>query len=282
MEQNTPIYAGFWRRFIAFEIDSTLVSIITFGLAFAIGQNPFTQKIASLSAGAIVSYLLVRYVVPYFLGLLIIVFCWVKFNGQSLGKRLMHIRVVREDHAPINAGTAILRYVAYAASSILGSLGFLAMLIDAKKQTWHDKIARTYVVKTDEARPGFGAYLLGWVGPLLVLLGFLVIAMVSRGLIDSPNDFRSLYHDFRLIYTTSRMKPEVKVHWDKAQKLMDEVKEYGPVDATYSAQTRPQAREVVEELKLARDIDPDNAIIHNGLGMAYGLLEGTDGLGIFF
>jgi uncharacterized RDD family membrane protein YckC len=50
---------------------------------------------------------------------------------------------------PIGYGRGLLRYVGKITSSIPCLLGFLWMLWDREKQTWHDKIATTVVVPVD-------------------------------------------------------------------------------------------------------------------------------------
>ena len=48
-------------------------------------------------------------------------------------------------------GQSIVRYVAYFASIIPFFLGFLWIAVDKKKQGWHDKIAKTVVIKNKPA-----------------------------------------------------------------------------------------------------------------------------------
>ena len=67
--------------------------------------------------------------------------------GQTIGKRLVGIRIVREDGEPIGLVQVLLRHcVGYTLSTLGGFLGFLWVIWDAKHQGWHDKIARTFVV----------------------------------------------------------------------------------------------------------------------------------------
>lgn len=72
---------------------------------------------------------------------------WATQNGQTLGKKAMHIRVVRVDGQPLTIGTAIVRYIGYWISSFVFYLGYLWILWDPQKQGWHDKIANTFVVR---------------------------------------------------------------------------------------------------------------------------------------
>jgi uncharacterized RDD family membrane protein YckC len=69
-------------------------------------------------------------------------------SGQTLGKKALGIRVIRqEDGQPLGYGRAVGRYFARFLSSIC-LLGYLWMLWDKEKQTWHDKLTSTVVVPT--------------------------------------------------------------------------------------------------------------------------------------
>jgi len=71
-------------------------------------------------------------------------------SGQTVGKRAVGIRVI--DFAtggPIGYGRSALRWVGRLISGMFCYLGFLWMLWDKEKQTWHDKMANDVVVPTD-------------------------------------------------------------------------------------------------------------------------------------
>lgn len=68
--------------------------------------------------------------------------------GQTLGKRMLRIEVVTGDLGPPGFGRGILRFLGRIVSGAPLGLGYLWMLWDASSQSWHDKIARTYVVQT--------------------------------------------------------------------------------------------------------------------------------------
>lgn len=68
-------------------------------------------------------------------------------SGQTVGKRALGIRVVDfPGGGPIGFSRGVLRYFARILSAIVFLLGYLWMLWDSEKQTWHDKIASTVVV----------------------------------------------------------------------------------------------------------------------------------------
>lgn len=69
-------------------------------------------------------------------------------TGQTPGKKIMGLKVVRaEDGAILDQQTAIMRYVGYFVSSLVVYIGFLAILWDPQHDGWHDKIAKTKVIK---------------------------------------------------------------------------------------------------------------------------------------
>lgn len=69
-------------------------------------------------------------------------------GGQTPGKMVMGIRVVKTDGTPLTTGDVIVRYFGYYINSMVACIGWLWATMDENKQGWHDKLARTYVVKS--------------------------------------------------------------------------------------------------------------------------------------
>ncbi|MFV0597165.1 RDD family protein [Shewanella sp.] len=69
-----------------------------------------------------------------------------KFDGQTLGKKLLGIRVIQLDGAKINLWGAFGRYGGYAAGFTTGLLGFMQIFWDANRQGIQDKISSTVVI----------------------------------------------------------------------------------------------------------------------------------------
>lgn len=69
------------------------------------------------------------------------------WNGQTLGKRLLGIKVVRIDGGAINLWESIGRYGGYSAGLGTGLLGFMQIYWDANRQAIQDKISETLVVQ---------------------------------------------------------------------------------------------------------------------------------------
>ena len=68
-------------------------------------------------------------------------------HGQTIGKLMLGIRVVKTNGEPLSAMDAILRYLGYYLNSAILMLGWLWATWDDDRQGWHDKLAGTVVVK---------------------------------------------------------------------------------------------------------------------------------------
>lgn len=128
--------ASFGARLGAYLLDSLIV-----GVPLALVQ---TAAAAASTALAVLVYVVgfaaTLYYYAYFEG---------GGTGQTIGKRTLNIRVV--DAATlepgIGSGRAVGRYFSRILSAIPCALGYLWMLWDQDRQTWHDKIVTTKVVQ---------------------------------------------------------------------------------------------------------------------------------------
>ena len=72
-------------------------------------------------------------------------------TGQTPGKKILNIRVVdMNGGGSIGYGRATVRYLVKIVSGIPFYLGYLWMLWDSEKQTWHDKMAGSVVVDLND------------------------------------------------------------------------------------------------------------------------------------
>jgi uncharacterized RDD family membrane protein YckC len=127
LEQYVP--ASFGNRFIAYLLDGFVVGIIT---AFFVG---LTGRGESFALSTLISFLYYWYF-------------WTQRDGQTPGKSVVNIKVIKTSGAPLASGDVIMRLIGYWVSGICFGLGFLWASWDSKSQGWHDKIANTYVVET--------------------------------------------------------------------------------------------------------------------------------------
>lgn len=76
-------------------------------------------------------------------------FFWTKWNGQTPGKRLLRIRVVKADGSRFSTTDALIRATGYYVNSMVMMIGWIWALFDVKKRGWHDLFAGTIVVKAE-------------------------------------------------------------------------------------------------------------------------------------
>jgi uncharacterized RDD family membrane protein YckC len=136
-------YGGFWRRAVAYLIDSILLSIIIVPLTVAIvGWSYFVDGAGSPLNG--MATMLLYYGLPAAVTILF----W-KSKQATPGKMAMSLKIIDADTGmPPTTGQSIGRYFAYYLSALVLLLGFFWVAFDAHKQGWHDKLARTLVVRT--------------------------------------------------------------------------------------------------------------------------------------
>jgi uncharacterized RDD family membrane protein YckC len=70
-----------------------------------------------------------------------------QWNGQTIGKRILGIKVVTTSGGKLDWLKAFIRSLSKLLSAMPLFLGYFWMLWDEKSQTWHDKIADTFVVE---------------------------------------------------------------------------------------------------------------------------------------
>lgn len=140
-------YAGFWVRFFAQIIDGILFLLITLPVLYLIyGEAYFTTDPATGSPFYGTADVLISLVFP----LVACLWFWIK-KGATPGKMLLGLKVLDAKTGNLlTLGQAFLRYVGYIVSSLIFCLGYIWVGFDKKKQGWHDKMAKTVVVR--EAR----------------------------------------------------------------------------------------------------------------------------------
>jgi uncharacterized RDD family membrane protein YckC len=119
--------AGFWRRFGASLIDGIILGVVNGALTAGL-------KATGYALGLLISLAYYTYMEG-------------RPEGQTLGKMALGIRVISlADGAAIGFGRAAVRWIGRFVSSVVILLGYLWMLWDPEKQTWHDKFAGSVVV----------------------------------------------------------------------------------------------------------------------------------------
>jgi|688.fasta_scaffold00104_7 uncharacterized RDD family membrane protein YckC len=148
--------AGRGERFLAALIDGLIVGVISFVLGFGLGM------VMVLGLGTAFMETPLASIITQGAGLLIGVACYLGINGyflvksgQTVGKKVMNIRVIQEGNAsvPDLSTSYFKRLFITQLVSIIPILGGLYALVDAvmifsaDKRCLHDRIAGTQVIK---------------------------------------------------------------------------------------------------------------------------------------
>ena len=150
------IYAGFWRRAIAFMVDMIIVSIPTaliFGPMVAVhvmslgGLDP--NNLSAIQAGLLGATVFSWQFVSLVLTWLYFAFFESGKKQSTWGKRLLGIKVVGVEGQRISFARATGRFFAKGVSYLIFYIGFIMAGFTSRKRALHDMIAETYVVKKD-------------------------------------------------------------------------------------------------------------------------------------
>ena len=164
-----PEYVGFWKRFLAFLIDSLVVSVILAPVMLALYGGGYFDKLnlelaALLTSSGDPNADAVRKLeilsrpdsainalqdIRVQFGIVVATILFWRFRGATPGKMAVKARIVKaDDLGQPSTGRLVGRFFAYFVSIIPLFLGFLWIAFDRRKQGWHDKIAGTVVIRS--------------------------------------------------------------------------------------------------------------------------------------
>ncbi|MBN2570279.1 MAG: RDD family protein [Deltaproteobacteria bacterium] len=145
-------YGGFWRRGIAFSIDKVILQLISITICY-IGAKVVVPDydLTDLSSILPNSLLWSFYGITIILDMVYFTY-FHGTTGQTPGKKILGLKVIQKRGEPMTLGIAFLRWVGYLISKIFLYLGFIWIAFNREKMGWHDMIAGTCVVKTEESR----------------------------------------------------------------------------------------------------------------------------------
>lgn len=137
-EPNVCRLAGFWIRALAFMVDGVVVaaltSLVTTPLLKLFGTDtPWPPLTFTFSYIGLVGS-------AYFIVM-------TKFWGQTVGKMLFGLRVIRQDGRPLDWLTVLFREgVGRFLAQYVFWLGYVWVAFHPRKKGWHDLVADTYVI----------------------------------------------------------------------------------------------------------------------------------------
>ena len=128
-------YSGFWIRLVAFAIDLFIVAIPWVIIAEIVHYDPKDAPTVVKVIFSLSFY--------YYFGV-----SQAKHDG-TLGKRLVGIRLVRDDFKSLSAAEGIFRCMMHTVSALPLFAGYLLVGIHSQKKAFHDLIVKTIVVPKD-------------------------------------------------------------------------------------------------------------------------------------
>ncbi|MGI5900956.1 MAG: RDD family protein [Desulfitobacteriia bacterium] len=146
-EQGVPEPAGFWRRLLALIIDGIIAGVVASILFYVLFRDP---EVLTLNN----EYWSVRDSWTSFISGLYAIILPIIWNGQTIGKRALSIRIIKVNGEKIGIGTMLLRVlvsnIVYALTlGIAFIVSVFMVLIREDKRSVHDFIAGTYVGKVE-------------------------------------------------------------------------------------------------------------------------------------
>ena len=145
------LLATFKQRTVAFFVDFFLAAAIFMVMVFSGAK---LAKVLGYDIGDV--HLTFDFTHWYSLVFLVVYFTlWTFYtNGRSIGKRLMHIRVVSLVHEKMSFWHSLERSLGYGASSLEFGFGFLQYFTHPNRKTVHDRIAETIVIQERKTKKG--------------------------------------------------------------------------------------------------------------------------------
>lgn len=141
---QAPRYVGFWKRVLAFLIDTLIVLTVIAAIAVAVYGREYVHL--ARQGQTVLFDMVVQILLPAVAAILF----W-RYRGATPGKMLLSARIVdAKTLGPTSTGKLVGRYFAYLVSMIPFFLGFLWIAFDKRKQGWHDKLAGTVVIYDED------------------------------------------------------------------------------------------------------------------------------------
>lgn len=146
MQQEALEYVGFWLRAGASAIDTVLLAIILLPILHAIYGPAYWTSDALILGPA-------DFVFSWILPAVAVILFWMARQATP-GKMAIGARIVDATSGQAaSTGQLVARYLGYYVSTIALCIGFVWIAFDDRKQGWHDKLAKTVVVRAKRRGP---------------------------------------------------------------------------------------------------------------------------------
>ena len=137
-----PQYASFGARLGAFLIDQVILLVAGFILGFGVGI------FVAVSGGDVEDFAPLLNILGLVIGWLYYALLESSSHMSTFGKRALGLKVTDLNGQQISFGKATGRHFGKILSALALLLGFILMVADPRRQTWHDKMAGCLVLRT--------------------------------------------------------------------------------------------------------------------------------------
>lgn len=245
-------YASFYQRLAAGILDTLI--LIPFGIAISyfLGTNPAVDlKYINTSIEFIDVALTYLFMLSYY------VLFWTNSNGSTLAMKFLGIKLVRDDVGEVKASTSFIRCLTSLISALFFALGFLWMIWDRKRQTWHDKLSDTVVVRSRKEYPllTFTVLFISLIG----YFGYINFIMRQKNVDYQKNDTFEKTLDVNDYLQSGKNKYNMAVQISNKDNLTD----------TDKNQVKELVSEAIKEVKRATEINPNSFEAWYQLGLIY-------------
>ena len=141
--------AGFWWRAGSYAIDAITIWVGLIVIGALLGDDSLTAEARTPAAQAAAAR-------AYAIGVIFqIAYYWLWNSiGWSPGKRVLGMRIITDEGDPPGVARGLARTLVAVVSTMPLWLGYLWAARDPRRQTWHDKAARTFVVRRSPPEDG--------------------------------------------------------------------------------------------------------------------------------
>lgn len=184
-------FGGFWVRLASITLDGILISLFSFFLLELLVKLIHSN----ISTENYLKFILLSFF-PFLIFATYFYFAWFDCDGRvTAGKKIFGLEVVDYSFKPITLSRSLLRTLAYT----FDIPGLWFILVSKKKQTLHDRFAKTYVIRAKAPRK--------W--EKLAIFGLIALLIAQVMFFDPTKYLRNYVQTFHI--PTGAMKPTILV-----------------------------------------------------------------------
>ena len=150
-DSTGPVYAGFWRRFVAVVVDIILIWIVTIPINWGIMMMGWRYVPTIRDSGplTLIFYSFWQWATLITVALELAYYVYfISQKGATIGKMLMGVKVVTATGGPVSVARAFARFFARYLSGLILWIGYIMAAFDDQKRALHDYICNTRVIRT--------------------------------------------------------------------------------------------------------------------------------------